>query len=88
MTFVYLYSMKLFSANPTIFSKEFQINFLPMKTLKKGLKIAHNQLKPLFFHSPAQPTAHSPDLIFHNIYMSQDSSVSVFVVQIGHCVAV
>jgi hypothetical protein len=34
LTFVYLYSMQLFSADPTIFSKNFLINFLPMKTLK------------------------------------------------------
>ena len=33
----------------------------------------------LFFHSPAQPTAHSPELIFHIIKMSQDTSVSLSV---------
>ena len=36
---IYLYSMQLFSADPKIFSKKFQINFLAIKTLKKmGLK--------------------------------------------------
>jgi hypothetical protein len=48
-----------------------------MKTLKNGpqklLIIGPN----LFFHSPAQPTAHSPELIFHIINMSQDTSVSL-----------
>ena len=33
LTFVYLYSMQLFSADPTIFSKEFEI-----KLKKTGLK--------------------------------------------------
>ena len=50
-----------------------------MKTLKNGpqklLIIGPN----LFFHSPAQPTAHSPKLIFHIINMSQNSSVSLSV---------
>ena len=52
-----------------------------MKTLKnapqKLLIIGAN----LFFHSQAQPTAHSPKLIFHIINMSQDTSVSLSVVQ-------
>jgi hypothetical protein len=51
-----------------------------MKTLKDGpqklLIIGPN----LFFHSPAQPTAHSPDLIFHIMNMSQDTSVSLSVI--------
>ena len=39
--------------------KNFFINFLPMKTLKKrASKVAHNRPKPFFFHSPAQPTAY------------------------------
>ena len=50
-----------------------------MKTLKNGpqklLIIGPN----FFFHSPAQPTAHSPELIFHIINMSQDTSVSLSV---------
>ena len=40
----------------------------------------------IFFHSPAQPTAHSPKLIFHVINMSQDSSVSLSVVWAMSCV--
>ena len=43
-----------------------------MKTLENGPN--------LFFHSPPQPTAHSPELIFHIINMSQDLSVSLSVV--------
>ena len=41
----------------------------------------------LFFHSPAQLTAHSPELIFQIINMSQDSSVSLSVVNEGASVA-
>jgi hypothetical protein len=33
----------------------------------------------LFFHSPAQATAHSPELTFHIMNMSQDTSVSLSV---------
>ena len=36
LTFFYLYSMQLFSADATIFSKHFYIYFLSMKTLKNG----------------------------------------------------
>ena len=51
-----------------------------MKTLKKqASKVAHNRPKPFFYRSPAQPTAHSPKLIFHIINMSRDSSVSLSV---------
>jgi hypothetical protein len=46
---------------------------------KRASKVAHNRPKP-FFHSPAQPTAHSPESIFHIINMSQDTSVSLSVV--------
>ena len=42
-----------------------------MKTLENGPN--------LFFHSPPQPTAHSPELIFHIINMSQDTSASLSV---------
>ena len=48
-----------------------------MKTLKNGpqklLIIGPN----LFFHSAAQATAHSPELVFHIINMSQSVSLSV-----------
>jgi hypothetical protein len=36
LTFVYLYSMQLFSADPKIFSKNYKIYFLSIKTLKNG----------------------------------------------------
>ena len=49
-----------------------------MKTPHENLKVAHNRPKP-FFYTPAQPTAHSPELIFHIINMSQDASVSLSV---------
>ena len=58
LTFVYLYSMQLFSADPTIFSKKFEINFLLIKTLKNGpqkLLI----IDPNLFFSQSSP-AHSP----------------------------
>ena len=50
--------MQLFCANPTIFSKKFQIIFLPIKTLKNwDSKVAHEWHKPCFSQSsPAQPT--------------------------------
>ena len=48
LTFVYLYSMQLFSADPKIFSKK----------IKWSSKVAHNWLT-LLFHSPAQTTAQS-----------------------------
>ena len=45
LTFVYLYSMQLFSTDPTISSRKNQINFLPLKTLK-------NRLQKLLIFSP------------------------------------
>ena len=51
-----------------------------MKTLKNGLQKLLIIGPNLFFHSPAHPTAHSPELIFHIIKnMSQDTSVSLSV---------
>ena len=64
--------MQLFSADATIFSKQNaheSIKNGPQKLLIIGPK--------LFFHSTAQT---SPELIFHIINMSQDSSVSLSVV--------
>ena len=76
LTSVYLYSMQLFSAEPTIFSKK-KIWFFTHENLKNGptklLIIGPN----LFFHSRAQPTAHSQELIFHIMNMSQETSVSL-----------
>ena len=74
--------MQLFSADPTIFSKQnLNLNCVTHEDLKKrSSKIAHNWPKPFFFHSPAQATAHSPELTFHIINMSQDTSVSLSVI--------
>ena len=69
-TLVLLYSMQLFSVDPTIFSKNLELIFLLKETLEnrpqKLLISAHT-----FFHSPAQATAHSQELIFHIKKMSQ-----------------
>ena len=46
---------------------------------KQASKVAHTRSKK-FFHSPAQPTAHSPELIFHIMNMSKEPSVSFSVV--------
>ena len=68
--------MQLFSVDPTIFSKNLELIFLLKETLENGpqklLISAHT-----FFHSPAQATAHSQELIFHIKKMSQDTSVSL-----------
>ena len=61
--------MQLFSVDAIVFSKNMK---------RPPSKVAHNRLKP-FFHSPTQPTAHSPELIFHIINMSQETSVSLSV---------
>ena len=48
---------------------------------KPASKVAHNQPKPFFWQSsPAQPTAHSSELIFHIIKMPQDASVFLSVI--------
>ena len=63
------------------FQKIFELIFAHKYLKKRASKVAHNLPKP-FFHSPAQPTAHSPELIFHIINMAQDSSVSLSVIHI------
>ena len=45
---------------------------------KRASKAAHNRPK-LFFHSTGPTAQTSPELIFHIINMSQDSSVSLSV---------
>ena len=61
LTFVYLYSMQLFSADPKVFSKKKKKKNLPIKTFKKtrASKVAHNRPKPFFFtvQPSPQPTA-------------------------------
>ena len=56
----YFYSMQLFSADPTMFSKKCLTDFLPKKALKKWPQKLLIIGPKLFFHSPA----HSPDLFF------------------------
>ena len=68
MTFVYLYSMQLFNAEPIIFSKNIYIiyiHFFTDENFKKGAsKVAHDRPNPIFFI--AQPTAQSKiDFSFH-----------------------
>jgi hypothetical protein len=41
--------------------------------IKRASKVAHDQPKP--FHSLAQPTANSPELIFHIIKCREQASV-------------
>ena len=67
--------MQLFSADATIFKKK---KFAHVK--KTPSKVAHN--RPQTFFSSTGPAAQtSPELIFHIINMSQDSSVSLSVSQ-------
>ena len=69
-----------FQCGPYNILKKIYIIFLPLKILKNGPKkwliIGPN----LFLHWPAQPTAQSPELFFHAIDMSQDTSASLSVV--------
>ena len=73
----HLYSMQPFSTDLTICSKKFEVNFLPTKNLKNGPQTLLIIGPDLFFHSPA----HSPELIFHIMNMSQDTSVSLSVLK-------
>ena len=72
--------MQLFSADATIFSKKNLNLFFAHENLKKqASKVAHN--RPFFSQT-------SPELIFHIINMSQDSSVSLSVAgysEVKHC---
>ena len=64
-----------------IFKKKLNLFFAHENINNRASKVAHNRPK-LFFHkySPAAQT--SPELIFHIINMSQDSSVSLSVAQV------
>ena len=73
LTFVYLYSMQLFSADPKLFSKKIRSIFLSIKTLKIGpqkLLI----IGPDPFFSQSSPD-HSPELIFHVMQSRDQTSV-------------
>ena len=73
--------MQLFSADAIVFSKKLKKKkFDPEKGKKQASKVAHNLLRPFFSHTPAQATAHSPKLIFHNIKSQDQTSVLLFVV--------
>jgi hypothetical protein len=64
--------MQLFSADATIFSKKKKSAHKKLKKLPS--KVAHN--RPQTFFSCTGPAAQtSPELIFHVINMSQDTSV-------------
>jgi hypothetical protein len=77
--FFYLYSMQLFSADNTIFSKKNWIFFCPWKHKKRPQKLLIIGHK-LFFHKYSPVAKTSPELIFHIINMSQNSSVSLSVI--------
>ena len=72
--FFYLFSMQLFSADATMFSK-FCLFFFDHKKLKNPpQKVAHNRPRPFFFS--AAPTAqNSPELHFRFINSSIQSSL-------------
>ena len=53
-----------------VFKENLEIFFYPEKVIKQALKVAHYTL---LFHSPAQTTTHSPELIFH-IIKSRDQT--------------
>ena len=60
------------------FQKKNIFNFCPWKHKKRASKVAHNRPQT-FFHSTGPAAQTSPELIFHIINMSQDSSVSLSV---------
>jgi hypothetical protein len=73
-----LFSMQLFSAVATMFFLTF---FAYKKLEKPPSKVAHNRHN-LLFHSPDQPTAHGPELIFHIKKCREQASVLLSVM--GH----
>ena len=75
-----------FQWGPYNFFKKIPNYFLTHENFKKwASKVPHNRPKPFFSQSGLKFIAHSQELIFHIINMSQDSSVSLFVV-LGHMV--
>ena len=69
------FSMQLFSADDTMFSRK---NFAHKKLEKPPSKVAHNRL--LLFSCTGPDAQTSPELIFHIINMSKDTSVLLSVV--------
>ena len=68
--------MKLFSTDPTIFSiKKMNLFFAHENIKELRSKVAHNWPQT-FFHKYSSAAHTNPELIFHIIKMSQDSSVS------------
>ena len=59
--------------------KKFNLFFAHENLKKQASKVAHNRSQT-FFHSTSPAAQTSPELIFHIINMSQDSSVSLSVV--------
>ena len=58
------------------YSKKIEFIFAHENIKKRASKVAHYQPK-LFFHKYGRAAQTSPELIFHIITMSQDSSVSL-----------
>merc|ERR1712008_578653 len=61
--FFYLFSMQLFSADATMFSKFFFFFFSPKKLKKPPSKVAHNRPKP-FFPQPSPSHSQQPKIDF------------------------
>ena len=59
--------MQLFSADGNVFKKNFK-KFFDLEKVKK-------RVQTLLFHSPAQTTAPSPELIFHTVKALDQTSV-------------
>ena len=49
--------------------------FVNKNVKKRALKVAHNRPKPFLFHSPAQTTGHSPELIFYTMKSRDQTSI-------------
>ena len=73
--------MQLFSAEAKMFTKRIKKNFWPAKSEKTGLKIYSLSAQTLLSHSPAQTTAHSPELIFHIMKVRNQASTLLSVDQ-------
>ena len=69
--------MQLFGADDIVFSKDFKKKFDPEKVKKRASKVAHNPTRPFYFtvQPRPQPTAHSPELIFHVMKYRDQTSV-------------
>ena len=83
LTFVYLYSMQLFSAHPKIFWKTFSNHFFVHRNFKKwASKVAHNRHRPFYFtvQPRPQPTVHNR---FFKLWISGPDICSLICVDIA-----